>query len=219
MYVHTLDGRAPDASIYYHTNDSVGGAQADNTSVYYEGISFRGNTIYLRNSSAAGGMKAYLYNCTGSDWIIAGVDECIFQSCGARGGTDGFNYDVRNGKITNAIEIDCENYGGGSTSSDQASTSHNGCKVVRINGKYHDFAGQCCAEAQTTTRAWILGSELYNSSVANVGYYTEGQAWLDCCTIHDVTTDLAATGVSSVINKRNLISGGVFIGSGTAQDY
>jgi len=83
--------------------------------------------------------------------------------------------------------------------------------AVSIMGRYRDVTGQCVADVDTATR-WMLGSEIYNSA-SNRGVYAAGTTWLDSCYVHGTTTDLEVVGA---IYIRNLISGGVYIGTPTA---
>ncbi len=212
LYVHTLDGVSPSGQtgLHYYDSNSIYWTQ-DNRSYYFENINFRGGQVALNNASAAGGTKAYFKGCTGQNLALRGVG-CIQEECewfSASG--DACNYDDLNGVDAQVIEINCHAYNCGTTTTDQASTSHDGSPVVRIGGKYHDTSGQCVAE-NVGTPTWMLGCELYNSTTG-VGYYTAGEAWLDGCYIHEVTTDLETT-TGGTIHKRNLTSGGNFVAAG-----
>jgi len=219
LYVHTLDGLTPSGRTdlkYYDSNAAQW--SKDSLTWYIENVQFRGGTS-LSNASATGGLKVYMKDCSGHALVVAGVDEFITQNGHYfTTAADVANYDVLNTLVTKAIEIDCDFEDGGESSTNQASTAHNACVLVRINGHYHHVTGQCVAEAQTTTRTWMLGCEMNNSSVAQLGYHTQGVAWLDSCTIHDVTTDLQID-VGATIYKHNLTSGGVFVNNGTLTDY
>lgn len=220
LYVHTLDNDSPAAHTDLRYYDSSAAFWAkDNLTFYIENIQFRGGATF-RNASAAGtATKVYLKGCTGHSLTVAGISEFIAQNCSfftASG--DAANYDALNSVVTKAIEIDCECFDAGAVSTDQASTSHNACPIARIMGKYHHNAGQNVAEGTATVKAWLLGSELYNST-SGVGYHTPGESYLDSVYIHDNATDLQTT-VGGTIHKRNLRSGGNFTaGGGTIAEY
>lgn len=218
LYVRTLDGLTPSGrtDLKYYDSSAINWAK-NSLTFYIENVNFRGGTTF-RNASATGGHKAYIKDCTGHLLSVQGVSEFIAQGCEFfTNGGDVANYDLLNTVISKCIEIDCEFYDSGLLSTDQASTSHNGCPIVRINGEYHHVTGQCAAEANTTTKAWMLGCELHHST-SGIGYFTQGTAWLDTCNIHDVTSALE-TGAGAIIYVHNLTSNGVFAGSGTVTGY
>lgn len=221
VYVHTLNGLTPTGQTGLKFYDSSALFwKKDNLRIYIENIQFIGGVTFQNNSSLGVGTKAYMYNCRGTSIGVAGVSEFIAQNVILSGSnSDGINYDPLNTLPTNAIEINCEIYGAGNLGNDQPTTSHSGCPIVRVMGKYHDMPGQCMAEAGTTTKAWVLGSELYQSLIAQVGYYTEGITYLDRAYIHNVASDLQANGVNSRIYTRKIRSGGVNIGTGIISTY
>lgn len=122
----------------------------------------------------------------------------IFHKCEIDGSyRDGYNY---NGstvggvepRICNAIEIDCKasNCGIGQTQETMnASTSHLGTKIVRINGEYHDTLGPVVADTQSGTQSVNLGCKSYSSTakvtqIQNSGYQAANsgsQMWLYDC--------------------------------------
>ncbi|MBN2045440.1 MAG: hypothetical protein JW757_10505 [Anaerolineales bacterium] len=219
LYIRTFDDREPDADIA--ALDSLCAAwQKDSLTYYVEGVTFLGG-VRIRNNSASGGLKAYFKNCDfsgGGQVTIAGVDEIMFQGCSVhnyRG--DGLNYDDLNGITTKAVEIDCEIYNLGTETNHQASTTHNETDIVRINGKYHHTYGQCISDGGDQT--WMLGCELYNSLVTDVGFnLSDDTAWLDSVTIHDVGTDLQNV-AGTTIYTRDLVSGGSNTINGTLSTY
>jgi hypothetical protein len=181
VYVRTFDDRAPDADLIYRAPFAFA-PTIDNRSFYFENLYFMG-AVRVRNASAAGGTKAFFKNCALLDgyFEITGVNETIFQNCSLyKPGGDGINYDVRNGILSKAIEINCSvSMGGLGGASDQASTSHNGCVVVRIGGNYGFCGGQVIADV-INAKTWNLGVKAHDSLVG-VGFYTSGLMWLDSC--------------------------------------
>ena len=121
-------------------------------SVYCENIHFKGGDTTVACELATYDRKATFYKCTFSESVannglavfggIAYVIDCI-----AFGNAfDGFNYHAKETVVNHSIEINCVSYGNGTkrlTESDgqssNATTSHDGSYIVRINGNY-----QCC---------------------------------------------------------------------------
>lgn len=207
LYVHVSDGSDPTGNDDLKYYDSVAVTRnSDGWTAYFENIQFEGGLVRLRSASAAGGSKIYFKNCGFMTANFHGVD--VFLDSCTVGGTkgDGWNYDVYNTVEARGVEIDCEASYLGVATNNQGSTSHNGCPVVSINGHYHHTSGPPVADAQSTTYRWMLGCEMDNSTGVDVGFLTEGQAWLDSCDIHDVSTDLQNS-VGSTISIHNLTSG------------
>lgn len=220
LYVHTLNSLTPSGrtDLRYYDSTAISWSK-DNLIFYFENINFRGG-FNMSNASAAGtATKCYLKDCTGHSQTIRGINEFIAQDCHfftAAG--DIVNYDTLNSVVTQAIEIDCEYEDGGTAGVDQASTIHNGCRIVRINGHYHHMTGQDVADGHAASRSWLLGCELHHSSIGDTGYSIQGVAWLDTCYIHDVSNDLRIE-AGATLYKHNLQSGGVFSNSGILMDY
>jgi len=205
VYVRTFDSRLPDANLKFYDSTALSPTR-DSIKYYYENITFlRG--ITLANSTATGNFKAYFKNCDIGVMTVAGLDEVIMQNCKSWfAQSDNFNYDAKSGIPTVAYEINCNLQNRATTGNDQASTTHNGCTIVRVGGIYHDVAGQCCADV-SGGQTWMLGCEFYNSRVANVGYYCDvNTAWLDGVYIHDISIGLqiVATRTLYYRNMRNL---------------
>jgi hypothetical protein len=205
VYVRTFDSRRPDSNLKFYDSTSLSPTR-DNIKYYYENIKFlRG--FSLNNNSSTGGLKCYFKNCEIASFVAMGVSEMILQNCTSWVATgDCFNYDLRNTIPTIAYEIDCDLQNRATAGNDQASTTHNGCTIVRVGGAYHDISGQCCADV-VGGQTWMLGCELYNSRVSNTGYYADtSQTWLDGVYIHDVNTGInCETGTTVYFrNLRNL---------------
>lgn len=218
IYIRTYDDREPDDDLFYPAAGPFS-RTADSQTLYFENLEFRpGMTI--RNNSAAGGMKAYLKNCQFETMTIAGADvilqDCLGQKGEYRSG-DMVNIDVRNGVLSHVVEIDCiMRYNDAGGTSDQSSTGHNGCIIVRIGGEYYQISGQVVADVGGCY-SWLLGCVLRDSVREEVGFYTSGDAWLDRCEISGCDTyDLENAGAGRLY-YRNLISAGNF--SGDCQPY
>jgi hypothetical protein len=202
----------PDSNVILGDSLSMS-VTADNRKQYFENVTF-GSGIQLYNSTAAGGLKMYFKNCNFQNATIFGVTEFIFQDCiGQRSinAGDVFNYDARNGIVSEGWEVNCDlsnNELG--TGNNQASTTHNACRIGRIGGKYHNNAGQAIADvlasAASGGQTWMLGCELYGSNLSDVGcYFSIDEAWLDGVYIHDLAIGLQneATNTIYFTNLRN----------------
>jgi len=162
LYVHTFDGRAPDANVRY----------------MYDGFVFNANTtgktIYLENLNVVGKSKfdnlnLYVKDCTFDGYYNTGLANSIqvsgitgiLQSCEiVRSGQDGIR-----GTGSHVIELDCtmnccgfaggDNYANGS--------SYHGGYTIRINGDYGYTYGAPIADAGNPGRSWILGAQVHDN--------------------------------------------------------
>lgn len=217
IYLRTFDGREPDSDIKVYDNAKY--ITVDSKTFYLENIDFDLG-ITVRNGTAAGGLKVYMKDCKGVTINSAGCDEAIFQNCIAEGAiSDAFNHDIRNSVISKVVEIGCKAFNNGATGSDQASTSHNGMTILRINGEYHNCTGGCISET-TSAKSWLLGCLLYDSSVTKIGYVSAVNAWLDTCQIYNCDNYDIQNGVGSTTYLRNCtLEKGVNDISGTLTTY
>lgn len=178
IYVRSFDGRAPDDNLQY-LEGVAQSSDFNNRRVYYRNVNLLGGT-WFRNATSTGGHRVYLEQCRFHGGItLAGIDEFIARNCSGWSSGDVINYNARNGRITKAIEIDCElgRVLGGST--DQASTTHNGCEIVRINGRYGNVSGQCIADVGGG-KTWCLGVQVHGSQ-SGIGFHSAVSMWLDHC--------------------------------------
>jgi hypothetical protein len=200
LYVRTHDDRAPDSDVHFYdtTDGNVGPlsiARASGTH-YFEGIDFR-RKVQFSKAVGVGDLRVYLKDCSGVTFTVNGVTEIIHLRTVASGSAteDCFPYFTQNGVTPKAIEIDCEAYSNGDNGIDQGSTTHTGCHMIRIGGRYHHNNGQNCADVDAAL-TWMLGCELDHSS--GTGFYTAGTAWLDSVHSHhqpnyDLQVPLGAT--------------------------
>lgn len=219
LYVRTIDDRAPDADIIPFAALALDISRNSNA-YYLENLIILGH-IRVRNLSATGGLKAYIKDCTLRSVGVEGCEEFIAQDCTSADATqDTFTYDPLNGVITKSAEINCHFYNCGYLDENQCSSPHTDGLHVRVGGRYHDATGQLLSD--TCGQVWMLGTEFYNAGAlaSGIGMYARTTAWLDCCYSHDNTTDIQLAS-TAIVNKRNLISGGVFIidPGGVLQDY
>lgn len=222
VFVRLEDGRSPDSNVFWYQASNAITVARNSRTYYFEGIHFHGGIYGARvsNLSATGGLKAYFKDCAfryiwNKDvFLIEGADEVILQNCIASHGTtlDGFHYDALNTVVPDVIEIDCESYEHGSSTSHQASSVHGGINIVRIGGYYHHTTDHNIRDIGGG-KMWCLGTEVSHSDTGK-GFAFSGTAWLDSCYSHDNPVyDLV---VEATCYIRDFVSGGNFSGTPTA---
>ena len=174
LYVHLVDGAEPNNDFLKRFTQGYN-------------ISFTGrNTLYLENIETWGGnpnirvrgsetvrpkvfgknVKAKYSSsaATGNQIGIQHVELSIFQDSEvAKGLKDGFHY---SGK-TNAVEINCigRNNGEVNSGSNQGSTAHSNCTVIRVGGNYFNNTGASVGDdgASAPCESWNLGVKAHSS--------------------------------------------------------
>lgn len=182
VWVHTSDSRdlsADNSGIKVFLGVQGGQMQSNNT-LYIENIDFEGFyrfCVRMQNTSSAGGAKFYMNGGSakyaqegevgnGNNIRLDGVDEAILKDVvTADAYLDGFNYHDLNGVITTAYEIDCESYdcGYSGSASNNASTIHDGSKIIRVNGVYQGAEGRNIHDIDDGSISINLGSNSNNS--------------------------------------------------------
>lgn len=214
-YVRTADSRVADSNVWLMMGIPNGLAAGDIT-VYLENIKFYGSSTEVfqaQSNGAAQNPKLYAKNCdfsygTLNGFKVLGTD-AIMQNCQAyRNGQDGFSYNqylsVTEPKL---IEIDCISYQNGTSAGNtyNASTSHQGCKIIRLNGTYHDCHGPLIADVGDSIAAnmgCIVTDSLPTLTSQNAGIYTENIAYADRCTVSGSYYDLVAKAAGDIIYNR-----------------
>lgn len=148
---------------------------------YVRGIDFEG--------CDEGGARAY-----GTAVVIA--EDCTFRYSLGNGGAqtgggygyiairctasgnaaDGFNYHAASGVSPDVIEIDCRahhNGMGSATDTNNATTSHEVCRVLRVNGTYDSSKGPVVADVNSS-RSWNLGCSAGRSTAISG---SQAQSW------------------------------------------
>ena len=235
IYVHLTDGRAPDANVHVYRSMASAYSARDSISIYLEGIEFQGGpngACYFRNASATGNLNVYAKNCkfkysaaTGG-FATEGTTLSVCQDCeSARNDNDGYNYHVRNTVVPDAIEINCIGRHSNPTgdSDNNGSSIHDGGRILRLNGKYHDTYGSQIVDV-THSLSWDLGIQAYNGlETGQANFEIDGVMWLDTCTSYGHAAsgyDLKVAGAGHALYHRNLMSGGDFSNSGaTLETY
>ena len=108
---------------------------------------------------------------------VRGADT-IFVDCEASyAATDGFGYHAANNRTCNAIEINCigSNNGVGNTYHanpiHNGSTVHDGCKIVRIDGRYFENNGSNVADVNDNTVSININCRAYDSQAQTHNVY------------------------------------------------
>jgi hypothetical protein len=223
LYIRLADDRLPDATTVLYLDTGPFVVTADNRVVYLEGFRVYGGGMTFRNASVVGGFKVYakgLYVL--GAWTLHGLQECILQNCQVYATGDGINYDARYGVVTRAVEINVKVENTSTAADSQATTGHNACQIVRLNGRYGPVGGQCVGDV-TGCQAWLLGCWMTDSTVAGVGHYLGGsgaQAWLDCCATFEISSLDLQNEVGATTYIRNFVgSRGVNGIAGTLASY
>ena len=144
-------------------NDSSGHTIKTSANAYIENITFKhGNAtinpafyaICSSNNKTVCFVGCIFMNGGNNGLSVEGID-AILKKCISYGNRqDGFSYHARTTSgvtyIPNVIEIDCIAYNNGSEQSGSdscnGSTSHDGTKIIRLNGEYHSCYGGVIAE-------------------------------------------------------------------------
>jgi hypothetical protein len=217
LYVHTLNGLTPTGQNLQYL-DSSAVAWSKNLTRYFYNIKFEGNALQ-KNESSAGGAKCYYHTCTFfGGGTFHGLDEIVFQNCTGEAGQDFANYDVFNTIATKSIEIDCDFGEILGDTTNQPSTTHNACTIVRIGGEYHDASGQGCADVGAS-QVWMLGCDINH---VTDGLYLGGagaKAWLDTCVISDCSGSGINVESGATVYTHALTNSEGTTGSGTITPY
>ena len=121
-------------------------------SAYIEGVHFKGGNSTVVAVLSTDERTATFYKCIFSESItdngltIQGGNAYVIDCVAYGNAFDGFNYHEKDDVENHAIEINCKSYGNGTIRLDEsdgqssnATTSHDGSYIVRLNGDY-----KCC---------------------------------------------------------------------------
>ena len=183
IYVHMYHNNVPsseniDCPVIIGGEPLIFSNQSENLNIYLENIivldgyksnlvgrNYNGYTcrIVAKNCKFFNSLKTV----DNQDAVCLQGADGIFQNCIASfSGKDGFNYHALNGIISKGIEINCQGSYNGLKNSDNAyngSTAHDGCKVLRIGGIYHDNKGPNVADVQNNTASVNYDCIAYDS--------------------------------------------------------
>ncbi|MDN6423949.1 MAG: hypothetical protein L0K24_12755, partial [Tetragenococcus koreensis] len=234
LYVHRVDGLKPDGENtavfldvenFYNSGDHV---------TYLENIHFEGgNDGCVKVYDNTGNAKLYAKNCTfkysknGNGGLnVQGVDtiteDCI-ASCNMK---DGFNYHYVKPYRQNVIEINGVGRNNGFDGSNQnnGSTSHDGIKIIRVNGKYHNNQGPNCHDVSVDSESWNLGCESFKSRATNADRRTNyqiegGTMFLDGCVGYESHKAIVVSSTGTMYKRKTLFDDGIKYITGVLEDY
>jgi len=226
VWVHASDNRdlsadATDINLYMNGYSKVEG----DFHGYIEGIQFQGGSsagFDARTSSSSDTQQLYFKNCSfkyvgsGNAYKCLGTALTIMDTCTcAFGYLDGFNYHVYNDVIPTAIEINCTavNNGWSASTSNNASTMHDGGKIVRINGEYSLSEGRNIHDVNDNTQSYNINVNSHTSRDST----DTGSVNFSCGGGSDITNMWLTNCISSGSNKdiRILGESNVYINTGS----
>jgi hypothetical protein len=186
--VHALTDGIPDNSkvfvllfgehFYSNSDTAAVTLYLENIKIFGGGL---GNLIvdYTNNDISVYGKNCDFFHSTGNDFkanavSVAGCNFAYFQGCrAATSEKDGFNYTSYNiaqiqKQFTKFIEVDCQGFLNGvknivTPNVNNGSTSHAGCKGIRINGLYHHNYGANVCDVQANTQTVNMGCKAFDS--------------------------------------------------------
>lgn len=216
IHVRTIDDRQPDEFILCNLANSAA-STLNLDVVYFENIKFTNNvkieTTTNPNAKFYAKNVDMFYGSNDNSLSVFGVD-FIVQKCRAKFATrDGFNYHIRNGILSNGIEIDCEGAYNGRDGANQnnGSTMHDGGSILRINGEYHHNHGPNVIDVNPGTKSLNIGVHAHHSTattdISNTDFKcgNDGgtEMWLVNCISHDSKYSVVTHGAGSVTHEDN----------------
>ena len=238
VWVHASDNRdlATDASaIKLMIQSGYPRVQGD-VQCYFENIHFEGGETQafdIRNTGLGQSTQGYFKNCSFNYCAVNnglnayGVPLLILDNCTtAKNYKDGFNYHALNSTVCNVVEIDSLSTSNGwsGSVSNNASTVHDGCKIIRLKGGnnrgiYKLSEGRNIHDIDNGTLSLNLGINVKDSretsdASGSVNYTCgDGTAdevtkmWLVRCLSSGSITDLRVEDDSFIYVDNNLING------------
>jgi hypothetical protein len=246
VYIHSFDNAPPDntntAVLLLGQGSIYVNCTTKNVNLYLEGFQIYGSStspIFFSNSSSFTTPNLYMKNvicrhtyssdASNANAInVLGAQFAFLQGCEASySNKDGFNYHSQNGTTPKAIEINCIGRGNGDNTLannvdvNNGSTIHDGGKIIRINGSYHENMGCNVADVHVGTQSLCLGCVAYNSLATSGDMYnsgfgvqqTDAEMWVEGCVSFGNLYDLTAYSGTKLHVKNSLYN--TSQGSGT----
>lgn len=193
VYVHTQDGRMPDANVLVLKNE--GNEYIANKGTFYaEGISFTGSKralqIFSNPSTSASQVHAYLYNCNftygsiGEGLWTFNIASTWSENClSAFNSSDGFNYKSTNNPIAQGVvEINNQSFNNGFYQNKpktpyiyNASSAHSSIDVVRVNCIGFGNAGPNYIDVSALSTDSTYGKKQYILNAGVTAYSSAGR--------------------------------------------
>jgi hypothetical protein len=182
--------------VYLQTGNAITGE----STVYMENITLEGDQFFSIHEDDSGAKVPTVYakDCTFAyatnyNGVQVEGGHTFFQGCVAKcSNQDGFNYHAKDGVFCHSVEIDCEgrNCGASGSHINNASSTHDGCSIVRLRTIGHDTDGYCIADVDQgvegeITYSWNVGCIAYGTIEHYAAYYSGNSApggmWLIGC--------------------------------------
>ncbi len=236
LYVRTLDARKPDENIRVYLG--VSALRFDGGDLHLEGIEFHGGGLsgaFFLNGGVtpirvSAQRCAFRYSPSGNGLTAWGTDLIVLRECEASDNyLDGFNYGTASGVTTNAMEVSCvaTNNGFSGSGNDNASTSHNGARVIRVAGEYEGAQGRNVVDVHDGTKSfnWGCAARASRGSAGNNVDWEAGQPtlvqdvemWLVECSASGSTAAAVAQAGTKIYHRDNV--GIAVSGPGAAIPY
>lgn len=202
---------------------STNGVSTSAGTSYFRGIDFEGcdagGTYTVGTATVIAEDCTFKYsNGAGAPAVVGGHGFIAVRCESSSNVNDGFSYHAAGGApwvdAPDFIEVDCKSHHNGvtlATDINNASTSHETCRGIRVGGDYRDCNGPVVADVNSA-QSWNLGSIIGKSLSANalqrhswrvdcVGYEAAPAVmWVDECTAEGADYAYKATGVGATIN-------------------
>jgi hypothetical protein len=244
VYVHTLDGRQPDANIHvFQAWNAPGqfsshGSLVQNLECYFEGFAFLGGqaSFNLQQQNAGVHTTAQFKNCqfkyasgSGVFYVLGAINVALEDCIGSSGYSDIFTYQSYGANAPpTALEVNVEARMSGvpmAGTANQGSTMHNGGTIVRLNGNYHNNENDQIADVAVGTNCWLIGCSAKNGRKATYSGYHFGNvpteqttAWLEGCDSAGNTYGITSYD-GSVVHIKDFTSDAPNSGAGSITPY
>lgn len=164
-------------------------ASGNGVVVYVKGIAFEGHSTFGAASNAILVAEDCSFKYTLADGTTHNGGHAISIRCVATGcGRDGFNYHDAAGNNTEFYEIDCVSGYNGlldvTNDNNNATTSHDTCRGIRVNGSYSHTSGPTHADVNSA-KSWNPGFDGRDSIAVNANQRqnirvdTTAEVWFD----------------------------------------
>lgn len=220
----TEDGREPDADILV-TTDANMFLYTGNFTTYWEGFEVWGDIPIYLNPSVKNANEIFVgVDCAArfagqniNGFRIGAIAACYLIRAHATDCIDGdgvgYNSDATaTVRATNALEVDCIVRRCGTATNDNASTSHSGANVIRINGIYESTTGPVIADVlgAYSLNVGCFADDTTGSAAAAYSVGTNDAVWGDAKMF---TKDCESGSINSD-RDRNQSTGGDFFDMG-----
>lgn len=234
VWVHASDDRdlSADASDIKIMLQSGYPRVAGDIHGYVENCHFEGwqeHAFDARNSGASQTPQLYFKECSfkyspnGNGMNLYGVSLCVMDSCvAAKNNLDGFNYHALNSVKPDIVEINCQSRSNGysGSTSNNASTGHDGGRFARFNGEYKFSEGRNIHDIDDGTESLNCGVSSHSSrddtDSGSINFFSGDGApndttkmWLINCTSFGSRVDVRVEddSIISINEGSNIVNG------------